>query len=123
MRPPLSPRCGAEWAQALRAGHREPEAPDGGRCNDRAGLAAQPGLTAVTGKFAARSVGAHFTRCQLRHRARICLASVTGHGGFFSGVLIFSVASPHHHPVAFFLLGLSGSGARARTIFDSMRLK
>ena len=90
---------------------------------DAAALAAQPGLTAVTGEFAARSVGEHFTRCQLRHRARICLAAVTGRGGFLSGVLIFSVARPHHHPAAFFLLGLSGSGARARTIFDSMTLR
>ena len=86
-------------------------------------FAAQPGLTAVTGKFAARSVGERFTRCQLRHRALICLAAVTGHGGFLSGVLIFSVSRPHHHPAAFFLLGLSGSGARARAIFDSMTLR
>ena len=84
---------------------------------------AQPGLTAVTGKFAARSVGEHFTRCQLHRRARICLAAVTGQGGFLSGVLIFSIARPHHHPATFFLLGLSGSGARARAIFDSMTLK
>ena len=83
---------------------------------------AQPGLTGVTGKFAARSVGEHFTRCQLRHGARICLAAVTGQGGFRSGVLIFSVSRPHHHPAAFFLLGLSGSGARARAIFDSTAL-
>lgn len=86
-------------------------------------FAAQPGLTAVTGKFAARSAGEHFTRCQLRHRARICLATVTGQGGFLSGVLIFSVSSPHHHPAAFFLLGLSGSGARARAIFESIKLR
>ena len=90
---------------------------------DAAAFAAQRGLTAVTGKFAARSVSEHFTICQLRHRARICLAAVTGHGGRLSGVLIFSVARPHHHPAAFFLLGLSGSGARARTIFDSMTLR
>jgi hypothetical protein len=90
---------------------------------DAAALAAQPGLTAVTGKFAARSVGQQFTRCQLRHRTRICLAAVTGHGGLLSGVLIFSVGRPHHHPAAFFLLGLSGSGDRSRTIFDSMTLR
>ncbi len=84
---------------------------------------AKPGLTAVTGKFAARSVSQQFTRCQLRHGARICLAAVTGQGGFLSGVLIFSVSRPHHHPAAFFLLGLSGSGARARAIFDSITLR
>ena len=85
-------------------------------------LAAQPGLTAVTGKFAAGSVGEQFTRCQQRHGERICLAAVTGEGGFLSGVLIFSVSRPHHHPAAFFLLGLSGSGASARAIFDSVTL-
>jgi hypothetical protein len=90
---------------------------------DAEAFEAQPGLTAVTGKFAARSVGEHFTGCQLRQRARICLAAVTGRGGFLSGVLIFSVSRPHHHPAAFFLLGLSGSGAEARTIFDSMTLR
>ena len=87
-----------------------------------AAFTAQPGLTAVTGKFAASSVSERFSRCQLRHRARICLAA-TGQGGFLSGVLIFSVSRPHHHPAAFFLLGLSGSGARARAIFDSIALR
>jgi hypothetical protein len=85
-------------------------------------LAAQPGLTAVTGKFAASSVSEQFNRCQLRHRTRICLAAITGEGGSLSSVLIFSVSRPHHHPAAFFLLGLSGSGARARAIFDSITL-
>jgi hypothetical protein len=81
---------------------------------------AQPGLTVVTGRFAARSVGEHFTRCQVRHGARFCLSAVTGQGGFTSGVLIFSVSRPHHG-ATFFLLGLSGSGAHARTIYGSLR--
>ena len=34
---------------------------------------AQPGLTVVTGKYAARSVGEDFARCRLRRGARICL--------------------------------------------------
>jgi hypothetical protein len=83
---------------------------------------ARPGLTVVTGKYAARSVGQHFARCRLRRGARICLSSVTGQGGFLSGVLIFSVSRPHQHGATFFLLGLSGSGTRARTIFDSLRV-
>jgi hypothetical protein len=37
-------------------------------------------------------------------------------------VLIFSVSRPHRHAAAFFLLGLSGSGARAQAIFGSIRL-
>jgi hypothetical protein len=37
-------------------------------------------------------------------------------------VLIFSAARPHRHPVAFFLLGLSGSGARARAILGSVTM-
>ena len=86
-------------------------------------IAAQPGLTVVTGKYAARSVGESFTRCQLRDGARICLAAVTGQGGFFSGVLIFAVSRPHHHPAAYFVLGLPGSGDRARAVFDSVALR
>jgi hypothetical protein len=80
---------------------------------------AQPGLTVVTGKYAAQSVGENYADCQLRHGLRICLASVTGQGGSLSGVLIFSVSRPQHAAV-FFLLGLSGSGASARAIFGSI---
>jgi hypothetical protein len=82
---------------------------------------AQPGLTVVTGKYAARSVGEDFAHCRLRRGARICLSSVTGQGGFTSGVLVFSVSRPHQHGATFFLLGLSGSGTRARAIFGSIR--
>ncbi len=82
---------------------------------------AQPGLTVVTGKYAAESVGQNYIRCLVRHGVRICLASVTGQGGFFGGVLIFTVSPPHRHAPTFFLLGLSGSGARARVIFGSIR--
>jgi hypothetical protein len=82
---------------------------------------ARPGLTAVTGKYAAKSVGQDFARCEVRSGVRFCLSSVTGQGGFSGGVLIFSVFLPHGHGTAFFLLGLSGSGARARAIFDSIR--
>lgn len=82
---------------------------------------AQPGLTVVTGKYAAQSVAEKFPRCKIRHGARVCLSSITGHGGFDSAVLIFSVSRPHQHAATFFLLGLSGSGARARAIFASVR--
>jgi hypothetical protein len=81
---------------------------------------AQPGLTAVTGKYAAESVGQDYPRCRARHGLRICLSSVTGQGGFFSGVLIFSVSRPPRATATFFLLGLSGSGATDRAIFDSI---
>jgi hypothetical protein len=81
---------------------------------------AQPGLTVVTGKYAAESVGENYGSCQIRNRVRICLSSVTGQGGLIAGVLIFSVSLPKH-PATFFLLGLSGSGASARAIFDSVR--
>jgi hypothetical protein len=80
---------------------------------------AQPGLTVVTGKYAAQSVGQSYARCQSRRGVRICLSSVTGQGGFLSGVLIFSVSRPNH-ATTFFLLGLSGSGAGARAVFDSI---
>jgi hypothetical protein len=80
---------------------------------------ARPGLTVVTGKYAATSVGADFTGCQVRRGVRICLSSVTGQGGFASGVLIFSASRPRGQ-AAFFLLGLSGSGARARAILGSV---
>jgi hypothetical protein len=80
---------------------------------------AQPGLTVVTGKYAAKSVGQTYASCQSRRGLRICLSSVTGQGGFLSGVLIFSVSRPKH-PTAYFLLGLSGSGASARAVFDSV---
>jgi hypothetical protein len=83
---------------------------------------AYPGLTVVTGKYAAKSVGENYTSCRVRHGVRICLSSVTGQGGFFSGVLILSLSRPHRHAATFFLLGLSGSGARARAIFDSIRI-
>ena len=82
---------------------------------------AQPGLTAVTGKYAAQSVAEEFTRCKVRHGARICLSSITGQGGSYSAVLIFSVSRPHQHARAFLLLGLPGSGTGAREIFSSVR--
>jgi hypothetical protein len=81
---------------------------------------AQPGLTVVTGKYAAKSVGEDFARCRVRSGVRICLSTVTGHGGFFSSVLIFSVARPGQHNRTFFLLGLPGSGARPRAVYDSV---
>lgn len=58
----------------------------------------------------------------MRHGVRICLSSVTGQGGLFGGVLIFSVSWPHRPAATFFLLGLSGSGATARAIFASIGL-
>ena len=82
---------------------------------------AQPGLTLVTGKYAAMSVGEHFTRCRVRRGTRICLSNLTGQGGFTSAVLISSVSRPRQHGATFFLLGLSGSGTRARAIFGSLR--
>ena len=81
---------------------------------------ARPGLTVVTGKYAATSVGEDFTGGQVRRGVRICLSSVTGLGGFSSGVLIFSASRPQRSPAAFFLLGLSGSGALARTVLGSV---
>jgi hypothetical protein len=83
---------------------------------------ARPGLTVVTGKYAARSVSKDFARCQVGHGVRICLSSITGQGGFFSGVLFFSVSRPHQHAATFFVLGLYGSGTRAHAIFGSIRL-
>jgi hypothetical protein len=80
---------------------------------------AQPGLTAVSGKYAAESVSQDFLhRCREQRGVRICLSTVTGEGGLFGGVLIFAVSRPHHE--TYFLLGLSGSGTAARTVFDSM---
>jgi hypothetical protein len=81
---------------------------------------AQPGLTVVTGKYAALSVGQSYASCQARRGARICLSKVTGQGGPLSGVLIFSVARPNH-AATFFLLGLPGTGASARAVFGSVR--
>lgn len=85
-----------------------------------ANFAAVPGLTAVVGKFAATSVSESYPHCLLRGGTRICLSTQTGTGGFYSAVLIFSISKPHHHPAGYFLLGLSGTGARARAIFDSI---
>lgn len=82
---------------------------------------AQPGLTAVTGKQAADSVGQTYLSCRVRHGVRICLSSVTGQGGSLGGVLIFSVSRPRGHAATFLLLGLSGSGTGARAIFASIR--
>jgi hypothetical protein len=84
--------------------------------------AAEPGLVAVTGKYAGESVGQSYGRCQSRGGVRFCLSSVTGQGGGLSGgVLIFSVTRPGHAAM-YFLLGLSGSGATARAVFDSIGL-
>ncbi len=83
---------------------------------------AQPGLTVVTGKYAAKSVAKRFARCRVRCGTRICLSKGTGQGGLSSGVLIFSVSRPHQHKATFFLLGLTGSGASARAIFGSIRV-
>jgi hypothetical protein len=81
---------------------------------------AQPGLTVVTGKYAARSVGQSYAGCQSRRGVRICLSTVTGQGGPLSGVLIFSVARPHH-AATFFLLGMPGTGASARAVLGWVR--
>jgi hypothetical protein len=81
---------------------------------------AQPGLTVVSGKYAAQSVGESYASCQSRRGVRICLSTVTGQGGFLGGVLIFSVSRPNH-ATTYFLLGLSGSGASARAVFDSVK--
>jgi hypothetical protein len=83
---------------------------------------AQPGLTVITGKYAAASLGRRYSRCKVRNGTRLCLSTVTGRGGSESGVLIFSVAKPHQHARTFFVLGLSGSGARARAVFDSVKV-
>jgi hypothetical protein len=82
---------------------------------------AEPGLVAVTGKYAAESVGESYGRCQSRRGVRICLSSVTGQGGLPAGVLIFSVTRPRR-AATYFLLGLAGSGASARAVFDSIGL-
>jgi hypothetical protein len=82
---------------------------------------AEPGLVAVTGKYAAVSVGESYGRCQSRRGVRICLSSITGQGGLTAGVLIFSVTRPGH-AATYFLLGLPGSGANARAVFDSIGL-
>jgi hypothetical protein len=81
---------------------------------------AQPGLTVVTGKYAAQSVGESYARCQTRSGVRVCLSTVTGQGGLSGSVLIFSVTRPKR-PATYFLLGLSGSGDSARAVFDSIR--
>jgi hypothetical protein len=83
---------------------------------------AEPGLVVVTGKYAAASVGQRYGRCQSRGGVRICLSSVTGQGGLSAGVLIISVTRPHR-AATYFLLGLSGSGASARAVFDSIGLR
>jgi hypothetical protein len=83
---------------------------------------AQPGLTVVTGKYAAKSVGQTYGRCRVRDGVQVCLSSVTGQGGLFGGVLIFSASRPHRHAGTFFLLGIAGSGTSARAIFTSIRL-
>jgi hypothetical protein len=56
----------------------------------------------------------------VRRGVRICLASVTGQGGLFGSVLIFSVSRPGQRAGTFFLLGLSGAGWRARAVFGSV---
>jgi hypothetical protein len=83
---------------------------------------AEPGLVVVTGKYATQSVGESYGRCRSRGGVRICLSSVTGQGGLSAGVLIFSVTRPHQ-AATYFLLGLSGFGANARAVFDSIGLR
>jgi hypothetical protein len=82
---------------------------------------AEPGLVAVTGKYAAESVGESYGRCQSRRGVRICLSSITGQGGLSAGALIFSVIRPGH-AATYFVLGLPGSGANARAVLDSIGL-
>jgi hypothetical protein len=90
--------------------------PDPTASNDQA----YAGLTVVTGKYAAESVGESYPRCRVRDGARICLSSVTGQGGLLGAVLIFSASRPHRHAATFLLLGLSGSGAVARAVLGSI---
>ena len=89
------------------------------RIPSAAAYQAQPGLTVVTGKYAAQSVGQKYASCQPRSSVRICLSTITGQGGFLSSVLIFAVSRPHH-ATTFFVLGLSGSGVSARAVFGSI---
>jgi hypothetical protein len=83
---------------------------------------AQPGLTVVTGKYAAKSIGQKFVHCQIRRGVRICLSAVTGQGGSSSAVLMAAVSAPRSHQATYFLLGLPGPGAAARAVFGSIRL-
>src|SRR6185437_12276141 len=77
------------------------------------GIEAVHGLTAVTGKFAAKSVAETYRRCELRRPGtRICLSIDTGTGGLLGSVLIFSVSRPGHHARTFLLLGLPATGAQ-----------
>ena len=80
---------------------------------------AQPGLTVVTGKYAALSVRESYDSCQLRRGVRICLSSVTGQGGFLSGVLIFSVSAAAARGDVL-PPRLAGTGTSARAIFGSI---
>lgn len=82
--------------------------------------AAEPGLVVLTGKYAAESVAEHYPHCRTRQHTKICWSQDTGVAGLLGGVLMISVSRPHHHSGTFFLLGLAGSGAKARTIFDSI---
>ncbi len=82
-------------------------------------LQAVPGLTVVTGRYATRSVGESFSRCQDRVGVRICLSATTGEGGLLGSVLIISATAPHRTSPTYLLIGLSGVRP-ARTILDSV---
>ncbi len=76
----------------------------------------------LTGKWAARSLEESYPHCGalVRPGTRICLSADTGVAGPVGGVLVFSVSKPDHQARTFFVLGLSGTGRFARTIFDSI---
>ncbi len=86
-------------------------------------FAGVPGLTVVTGKYAARSVAQTYRRCRSRAGTRICLSTETGAAGFYGAIINISVAKPHQRAKTYVLLGLSGSGVQARAIFDSIAVR
>ena len=82
------------------------------------GTAANPGIEVSIGRYGAAGYTATAAVCQMAGRARLCVLAVQNDNW---GLLDFLARVPGGRWPALIQLGLAGSGATARTIFDSIR--
>jgi hypothetical protein len=82
------------------------------------GTAANPGIEVSTGRYGAAGWSTVPMVCRAASGARVCVLAVQNDNW---GLLELLVRVPGQRWPALILLGLAGSGADARTIFDSIR--
>jgi hypothetical protein len=82
------------------------------------GMAANPGIEVSTGRYGATGFASGRAGCRTTSGARICVLAVQNDDW---GLLDVLVRVPGQRWPALIQIGLAGSGATARTIYDSIR--